>query len=76
MTSKNTDSLTGEVKRVELYTTNNDYRYKTFTTQLLLGDMRFHKSAPKAGEPFPDFKLETTDGNVIWGGVQITKSFG
>jgi len=46
-------------------TKNNDYRYKTFTTQLLLGDMRFHKSAPKAGEPFPDFKLETTDGNVI-----------
>lgn len=46
-------------------TTNNDYRYKAFTTKLLLRDMRFHKSAPKAGEPFPEFKLETTDGNVI-----------
>ena len=46
-------------------TTNNDYRYKTFTTKLLLRDMRFHKSALKAGEPFPEFKLETTDGNVI-----------
>lgn len=46
-------------------TTNNDYRYKTFTTNLLLRDMRFHKSAPKAGEPFPDFKLETTDGKTL-----------
>lgn len=46
-------------------TNYNDYRYKAFTTKLLLRDMRFHKSAPKAGEPFPEFKLETTDGNVI-----------
>ena len=46
-------------------TTNNDYRYKTFTTKLLLRDMRFHKSAPKTGEPFPDFKLETTDGKTL-----------
>jgi hypothetical protein len=46
-------------------TTYNDYRYKAFTTKLLLRDMRFHKSAPKAGEPFPEFKLETTDGNII-----------
>lgn len=46
-------------------TINNDYRYKAFTTKLLLRDMRFHKSAPKAGEPFPEFKLETTDGNTL-----------
>lgn len=46
-------------------TINNDYRYKKFTTKLLLRDMRFHKSAPKAGEPFPEFKLETTEGNTI-----------
>ena len=46
-------------------TVNNDYRYKKFTTKLLLRDMRFHKSAPKAGEPFPEFKLVTTDGNTI-----------
>ncbi len=46
-------------------TTYNDYRYQAFTTNLLLRDMRFHKSAPKAGEPFPEFKLETTDGSVI-----------
>lgn len=32
-------------------TVNNDYRYKEFTTKLLLRDMRFRKSAPKAGEP-------------------------
>lgn len=44
---------------------NNDYRYQAFTTKLLLWDMRFRKSAPKAGEPFPEFKLETTDGNTI-----------
>ncbi|MDX2504588.1 MAG: redoxin family protein [Gammaproteobacteria bacterium] len=46
-------------------TVNNDYRYHTFTTKLLLRDMRFHPSAPKAGEPFPEFTLETTDGNTI-----------
>ena len=46
-------------------TANNDYRYKKFTTKLLLRDIRFHKSAPKAGEPFPEFKLETTDGNTV-----------
>ena len=46
-------------------TVNNDYRYNAFTTKLLLRDMRFHKSVPEAGEPFPEFKLETTDGNTI-----------
>lgn len=46
-------------------TTNNDYRYKAFTTKLLMRDMRFRKSAPKAGKPFPEFKLETTDGKTI-----------
>jgi len=46
-------------------TTDNDYRYQSFTTKLLLRDMRFQKSTPKAGEPFPEFKLETTDGSVI-----------
>jgi peroxiredoxin len=46
-------------------TANNDYRYRAFTTKLLLRDMRFRRSAPKAGEPFPEFKLETTDGNTI-----------
>ena len=46
-------------------TVNNDYRYKKFTTKLLLRDMRFHKSAPKAGEPFLKLKPETTDGNTI-----------
>lgn len=46
-------------------TVNNDYRYMKFTTNLLLRDMRFHKSTPKAGEAFPEFKLETTEGNII-----------
>jgi len=46
-------------------TSKNEYRYKTFTTKLLLRDMQFHKSAPRAGEPFPDFRLETTDGHII-----------
>ena len=31
-------------------TTYNEYRYQAFTTNILLRDMRFHKSAPKAGE--------------------------
>lgn len=46
-------------------TGNNEYRYKAFTAKLLMRDMHFHKSAPKAGEPFPEFKLETTDGQII-----------
>ena len=43
----------------------NSYRYTSFTTKLLFRDMRFDKSAPKAGEPFPEFKIETTDGNTL-----------
>lgn len=27
--------------------------------------MRFRKSAPKAGDPFPDFRIITTDGNTL-----------
>ena len=46
-------------------TINNGYRYRKFTTNLLLRDMRFNKLAPKAGNPFPEFKLETTEGNII-----------
>jgi len=46
-------------------TSNDEYRYNAFTTKLLLRDMHFHKSAPIAGEPFPEFKLETTDGQII-----------
>lgn len=44
---------------------NSNYRYQAFTTKLLLRDMRFHQSAPKAGEPFPEFKIKTTDGGAV-----------
>jgi hypothetical protein len=43
----------------------NVYRYKRFTTKLLLNDMRFSKSAPMSGDDFPDFELPTTDGHQI-----------
>lgn len=46
-------------------TGNNEYRYKAFTTKLLMRDMHFNKSAPKAGEPFPEFELTTTEGDII-----------
>lgn len=54
--------LTEYSDKAKAMTTGNDYRYKTFTAKLLLRDMRFHKSAPKSGEPFPEFKLEAVDG--------------
>ena len=39
----------------------NEYRYKRFTTSLLLRDLRFRKSAAAPGDLFPDFELITTD---------------
>jgi len=38
----------------------DEYRYKRFTTSLLLRDLRFRKSAAAPGNPFPDFELITT----------------
>jgi hypothetical protein len=41
------------------------YRFTRFTTPLLLADLRFDRSAPKAGDHVPAFDLETLDGNRI-----------
>ena len=41
------------------------YRYKRFTTKLLLRDMRFRKGAPKSGDLFPEFRLTTLDGDAL-----------
>ncbi len=40
---------------------DNEYRYKRFTTSLLLRDLRFRKSAAAPGDAFPDFELITTE---------------
>ena len=40
----------------------NEYRYKHFTTALLMHDLRFRKGAAAPGDAFPDFELITTDG--------------
>jgi len=42
-----------------------EYRYKHFTTSLLFRDLRFHKGAAAPGDPFPDFKLISTDGSKL-----------
>jgi len=42
-----------------------EYRYKHFTTGLLLRDLRFHKDAAVPGDAFPQFELITTDGSVL-----------
>ncbi len=41
------------------------YRYQHVTMGVLLDDFRFGKSALKAGDPFPDFDIPTTDGGRI-----------
>jgi len=40
----------------------SDYRYKRFTTSLLLRDLRFGKEAAGPGDSFPSFELLTTNG--------------
>ena len=42
--------------------TVNEYRYKHFTTALLMRDLRFQKGAAAPGDAFPDFELITTEG--------------
>ncbi len=44
---------------------SSDYRYRHVTMGVLLDDFRFGKSALKAGDPFPDFDIPTTDGGRI-----------
>ena len=41
--------------------TINEYRYKRFTTSLLVRDLRFRKDAAAPGDVFPDFELITTE---------------
>ncbi len=41
---------------------DNEYRYKHFTTALLMHDLRFRKGAAAPGDLFPDFELITTEG--------------
>ncbi len=43
----------------------NGYRYKRFTTSLLLRDLRFGKDAAGAGDSFPSFELVTTSGDRL-----------
>lgn len=38
-----------------------DYRYNSFTTRLMLADLRFSARAPRPGEQFPAFDLATLD---------------
>jgi len=49
----------------EITSTASEYSYKRFTTSLLFRDLRFRKSAPKAGDPFPAFDLITTRGDWL-----------
>ena len=42
-----------------------DYRYKRFTTSLLLRDLRFGKEAAGPGDSFPSFELLTTNGDRL-----------
>ncbi len=44
---------------------DSGYRYKRFTTSLLFRDLRFGKESAGAGDSFPAFQLETTDGNRL-----------
>ena len=53
--------------------TDKEYRYKNFTMKLLFRDLRFNKSAPKAGDEFPKFDLMTTTGDQIKKSDYISK---
>ena len=43
----------------------SEYRYKRFTTALLMRDLRFPKNAAGPGDPVPPFDLITTDGDRL-----------
>ena len=43
----------------------NGYRYKHFTTSLLMRDLRFGKDAAGPGDSFPSFELVTTNGDRL-----------
>jgi hypothetical protein len=44
---------------------DDGYRYEHFRTRQLFHDLTFSLSALRAGQPFPDFDLETTDGERV-----------
>jgi thiol-disulfide isomerase/thioredoxin len=61
--------------------TVTDYRYKRFTTSLLLRDLRFGKEAAGPGDLFPSFELLTTNGdrlvnNDVFGHKPVLLIFG
>jgi thiol-disulfide isomerase/thioredoxin len=43
----------------------NGYRYKRFTTSLLMRDLRFGKDAAGPGDSFPSFEIVTTSGDRL-----------
>ncbi len=43
----------------------SEYRYKHFTTALLVRDLRFPRNAAGPGDPIPSFELVTTDGDRL-----------
>lgn len=43
----------------------NEYRYKRFTTRLLLRDLRFAPESAVPGDTIPAFELITTDDNLL-----------
>ena len=43
----------------------SEYRYKRFTTGLLIRDLRFARNAAKPGDSFPAFELLTTKGDRL-----------
>ncbi len=61
--------------------TVTEYRYKRFTTSLLLRDLRFGKEAAGPGDLFPSFELLTTNGdrlvnNDVFGDKPVLLIFG
>jgi len=59
----------------------DEYRYKRFTTRLLLSDLRFRNEGAKPGDLFPNFEIVTTDGDRlvnsdVFGGRPVIFIFG
>lgn len=59
MTNPSTTATATSIAAAEVG--RSDYRYEQFSTRLMLRDLRFGRSAPLPGEPFPPFDLATPD---------------
>ncbi len=57
--------MSNEISLDRASNAGNGYRYKRFTTSLLMRDLRFGNNAAGPGDTFPSFELVTTSGDRL-----------